>query len=95
MYSFCGVTQAGYCKRTKLPNFDSEVVTAAFVVLEICLFSVDLEHKWLTIWLIEWSLFFFNHFNHLNFKTVIKKGAFDLNLNHMKVRYVVNNSITE
>ena len=41
------------------------------------------------------SVFFFNHFNHLNFKTVIKKGAFDLNLNHMKVRYVVNNSITE
>lgn len=38
---------------------------------------------------------FFNHFNHLNFKTVIKKGTFDLNVNHLKVRYVVNNSITE
>ena len=48
MYSFCGVTQAGYCKRTKLPNFDSEVVTAAFVVLEICLFLSDLWHKRLT-----------------------------------------------
>lgn len=23
-YSFFRVTQAGYCKRTKLPNFDSE-----------------------------------------------------------------------